>query len=49
MLLKTSFILLASVLTAGSILGGTAAPALAAAPPAQTRIASYPRVRPSGW
>ena len=41
MLLKTSFILLASVLTAGSILGGTASPAFAAAPKAETRIVSY--------
>ena len=38
---KTSLIVLASVLTAGSILVGTASPALAAAPAAQTRIVSY--------
>ena len=39
-MLKTSFIFLASVLTAGSILAGTASPALAA-PAAQTRIVTY--------
>jgi UrcA family protein len=38
---KTPLIVLASVLTAGSILVGTASPALAAAPTAQTRIVSY--------
>ena len=41
MLLRTSFIFLASVLTAGSILAGTASPAFAAAPEAQTRIVRY--------
>ena len=41
MLLKTSFIFLASVLTAGSILVGTASPAIAAAPQAETRLVRY--------
>ena len=38
---KTSFIFLASVLSAGSILVGTASPALAEAPAAQTQVVSY--------
>ena len=41
MLLRTSFIFLASVLTAGSILVGTASPAIAAAPEVETRIVRY--------
>jgi UrcA family protein len=41
MLLRSSFLFLASVLTAGSILAGTASPALAASPAAETRIVTY--------
>ena len=40
-MLKTSLIFIASILSAASVLGGAASPALAAPPEAQTRIVSY--------
>ena len=40
-MIKTSFLFLASVLTAGTVLAGTASPAIAAPPAAPTRIVSY--------
>ena len=38
---KTPLIVLASLVTAGTILAGTASPALAAPPAAETRIVAY--------